>query len=194
MTMSTPADLARDAGAGSEKAMKLLLRSIAPKIAGTVRAVLGARHPDSDDAIQLALIGFVDALPAYRGDCDPSGYARVIATRAAIAMKKRQRASDSRRAADAEPDAMAAPAPSPSERASDDERRGRLAALVSDLPDEQAEPLYCKALLGWSLEEIATKTGAPVNTVRSRIRLAKERLRSRIESDPQLAELFDRAA
>ena len=34
--------------------------------------------------------------------------------------------------------------------------------------------------------------GAPINTVRSRLRLAKEALRSRIESDPALAELGER--
>jgi RNA polymerase sigma-70 factor (ECF subfamily) len=43
-------------------------------------------------------------------------------------------------------------------------------------------------MLGWSLEEIAQTSGAPVNTVRSRLRLAKEALRRKIVADPVLAE------
>jgi DNA-directed RNA polymerase specialized sigma24 family protein len=39
-------------------------------------------------------------------------------------------------------------------------------------------------VLGWSLEEIAQQSGAPINTIRSRIRLAKDALRRRIEASP----------
>ena len=44
--------------------------------------------------------------------------------------------------------------------------------------------------LGHSIEEVAAAVGAPGNTVRSRIRLAKEALRARIDGDPRLAELL----
>ena len=81
--------LARVAAAGDSAATTKLLRLLAPRLVGVVRAVLGASHPDVDDAAQQALIGFVQALPAYRGDCDPLGYGRVIAVRAAIAARKR---------------------------------------------------------------------------------------------------------
>jgi RNA polymerase sigma-70 factor (ECF subfamily) len=40
------------------------------------------------------------------------------------------------------------------------------------------------------MQEVADATGAPINTVRSRVRLAKEALRRRIEEDPTLAELL----
>jgi RNA polymerase sigma-70 factor (ECF subfamily) len=37
------------------------------------------------------------------------------------------------------------------------------------------------------MEEVAEATGVPLNTVRSRLRLAKEALRRRILEDPALA-------
>jgi RNA polymerase sigma-70 factor (ECF subfamily) len=40
------------------------------------------------------------------------------------------------------------------------------------------------------MQEVADATGAPVNTVRSRLRLAKEALRRRIEEDPALIEVL----
>jgi DNA-directed RNA polymerase specialized sigma24 family protein len=65
-------------------------------------------------------------------------------------------------------------------------------ALLDDLPEEQAEALALRFMLGWSLIEISEASGAPVNTVRSRLRLAKEALRRRVEADAALADEFDR--
>ena len=66
-------ELAKLAAGGDSVATGKLLRAMAPKLVGVVRAVLGGNHPDLDDAIQQTLIGFVQALPAFRGDCDPLG-------------------------------------------------------------------------------------------------------------------------
>ena len=68
-------------------------------------------------------------------------------------------------------------------------RRELLRELLEELPEEQAEALTLRVIMGWSLEEVASASGAPVNTVRSRVRLAKEALRARIEAKPALAEL-----
>lgn len=62
--------------------------------------------------------------------------------------------------------------------------------LLDDLPDEQAETIALRVLLDYSLEETATTMGVPVNTVRSRIRLAREALRRRIDADPETLELL----
>src|SRR5438067_4585894 len=83
--------LARLASSGDRIATSKLLRLLAPRISRVVRAVLGAHHPDVDDAFQLSLIGFVQALPAFRGECDPAGYATTIAVRTALATRRRAR-------------------------------------------------------------------------------------------------------
>ena len=48
--------------------------------------------------------------------------------------------------------------------------------------------------LGYSLDEVATTTATPLNTVKSRLRLAKRALRRRIESDPLLVEELEVAS
>lgn len=63
-----------------------------------------------------------------------------------------------------------------------------LRSLLDEIPTEQAEALTMRVVLGWSLDEIAQASRAPMNTVRSRLRLAKEALRKKIESNPALAE------
>ena len=67
-------------------------------------------------------------------------------------------------------------------------RKEILRSLLEDIPEEQAEALAMRAVLGWSIEEIAVACGAPINTIRSRLRLAKEALRRKIESAPGIAD------
>ena len=63
---------------------------------------------------------------------------------------------------------------SPEEEACAAHRRETLRALVGGLPELQAETFALRVALGYSLQEVAETTGVPLNTVRSRLRLAKE--------------------
>lgn len=183
--------LARQAAAGDKVATSELLRLLSPRLARVVRAVLGAGHAEVDDAFQLTLIGLVQALPAFRGESDPAGYATTIAVRTALAARRRSRA---RAHDELEAEAFACRGPSPSEDAEAGRRKEMLRELLSALPPEQGETLAMRVVLGWSLEEIAAQTSAPVNTVRSRLRLAKEALKRRIERDPAMAEMLEARA
>jgi RNA polymerase sigma-70 factor (ECF subfamily) len=183
--------LARNAAAGDSAAMSRLLRTVAPKLVVVVKAVLGATHPDLDDAVQQTLIGFVQGLPAFRGDCDPIGYGRVIAVRTAVAARKRARARDARNVDAADADALPTTGPSPHSEADATRRKETIRDLLAELPSEQGEAFAMRIVLGFSLEEIASQSGSPLNTVRSRLRLAKERLKVRIENDPVLLEKLE---
>ena len=72
-----------------------------------------------------------------------------------------------------------------------EKRRVAIRELLSTLPENQAETLALRVVLGMSLAEVATATNVPLNTVRSRIRLAREALMSKIEANPTLLELLD---
>ena len=69
-------------------------------------------------------------------------------------------------------------------------RRTELAKLIAELPEVQAQALVLRALFGSSLAEVASGTGTSINTVRTRVRLARQRLRTRIAGDATLRELF----
>ncbi|MDB4983304.1 MAG: polymerase sigma factor RpoE, partial [Myxococcales bacterium] len=55
----------------------------------------------------------------------------------------------------------------------------------------QAEALALRAVTGMSIEKIAEVSDCPANTVRSRLRLAKEALRRRIAADPRMRECLE---
>jgi RNA polymerase sigma-70 factor (ECF subfamily) len=151
--------------------------------------VLGAGHASLDDVLQQALIAVQHALPAFRGECHPGGYASRIALRIALRARRRHKLDLARRDAFARLDPGPPQPHAPVAEAEAEQRRRLLRDLLDELPEEQADALALRVMLGWSLEEVASATGAPLNTVRSRVRLAKEALRRRIESAPELAEL-----
>jgi RNA polymerase sigma factor (sigma-70 family) len=179
--------LARRAAGGDDAATREFLDHMWPAIRRVVAGVLGAGHADVDDVVQQSFMALVRALPAFRGECHAAGYASRIALHVALRARRRARIERTRREnlalfPDEEPRV-----PSPSDEAASEERKRLLRDLLEDLPEEQADALGLRVVLGWSLEEVANATGAPVNTVRSRVRLAKEALRRRLEALPHLA-------
>src|ERR1035438_1802064 len=180
--------LARAAAAGDGAATGQLLRAVAPRLGRIVRAGRGGGPPDLDDAVQQSLIALVQALPAFRGDCEPIGYATIIAVRTAVATRKRSRTDQSRREDGVDADLMAGSNAPAGEEVAGNHRKAMLRDLIDTLPVEQAEALAMRMCLGWSIKDIATHSGAPLNTVRSRLRLAKEALKSRIEEDADLVD------
>jgi RNA polymerase sigma-70 factor (ECF subfamily) len=179
-------ELARAAASGDVVATRKLLEAVAPKMMRVVQIVMGPGHPDVDDVMQQSLIALVQAMPAFRGECAPSSYASRIAVRTAVAAKKRFRARESKRDHGVDADRLASGRATPSEEVGAQRRKQIVRDLLAEIPDEQADSMALRFVLGWSLEEVARATGAPVNTVRSRLRLAKAALKKRIEADPAL--------
>jgi RNA polymerase sigma-70 factor, ECF subfamily len=183
--------LARLAATGDRAATGQLLRVLSPRLYRVIRAVLGGTHPDLDDVLQQSLIGFVQALPAFRGECDPLGYATIIAVRTAVAARKRAHIEQHRRGEPPDAESTAGPGSSPGDEVAVQRRKDILRDLLSELPIEQGEALAMRVVLGWSLKEIADYGHVPLNTVRSRLRLAKEALRRKIEADINLLDALE---
>jgi RNA polymerase sigma-70 factor (ECF subfamily) len=183
-------ELVEAARAGDAEATAKLLAELAPPLLRAVRALLGPQHPDVDDLLQEVLVAIIDALPSFRGESTFLHFAIRIASRKATSTRGRSHAIVAwlERLYRGERALIVGPH-SPSEETLADRRRALLRTLLSELPDAQAEALVMRVALGYSLEEIAALTRTPLNTVRSRLRLAKEAARARIASDPRWAEL-----
>ena len=182
-------DLATRAASGDLAATQEFLAYVWPTLTRVAAGVLGARHADLDDAVQQSMIALVRALPAFRGECHPAGYASRITLRVALRVRRNVKRDVTRREALTELESDGDDALATNDDALGSRRRELLRELLEDLPEEQAEALTLRVVMGWSLEEVSRASGAPVNTVRSRVRLAKEALRARIEQQPTLAEL-----
>jgi RNA polymerase sigma-70 factor (ECF subfamily) len=74
-------------------------------------------------------------------------------------------------------DAFGTPAPTPLEDAQADEMRRVVASAVARLPAEQRQTVELAYFRGMSQTEIAEATGQPLGTVKTRARLALQKLR-----------------
>lgn len=71
--------------------------------------------------------------------------------------------------------------PTPHDEVSDRERRDRVRAALAQLPPDQSEVVTLSYIEGLSHSEIAERLGLPLGTVKSRMRLAYQKIREAVE-------------
>ncbi len=182
--------LASAATGGDVRAMRRLIEAVIPGIRPTIRLVLGNENAELPDVEQECLIALRDSLPRFRGESSLMQYARQVALRRALTARARWRRRERlvkkvkerlwERAlvyVDDDPLIVA-------------HRALVVRHLMKSLPPVQAQALTLRVLQGFSLGQIARATRSSVNTVRSRVRLAKEKLRQRILGQPAIHELL----
>jgi RNA polymerase sigma-70 factor (ECF subfamily) len=187
-------DLVAAAAGGSAPAARRVLERVGPPVHRVVRTVLGpsaARGALAEDVTQDALVAVVQALGSFRGECGFVHYACRIATRVAVAARRARATEAAAALALSLDDEAALEIPLSGDDPEAPRRRTLLRALLDELPEAQAETLVLRVMLGFSIAETAEATAVPPNTVRSRLRLAKEALLRRIEEDPSLAEMLE---
>jgi RNA polymerase sigma factor (sigma-70 family) len=168
--------LVREVVRGDPFATRQLLQAIAPSVRRICRGVLGREHPEIEDAIQDSLVDVVRALPQFRFEADVSHYVTKIALRRAIALRQRARARAQKHV---EMDSCAVLVTPFDEGL--EARASLLRNLLDELGEAQSTVLRLRLMLGHSMEEIASITGVSVNTVKTRLRLGKNRLREQLE-------------
>ncbi len=177
----------RAAMRGDESATRRLLTQLAPLVHRTCRGAMGREHVELPDVVQESLIEILRALPQFRFEAEFSHYAVRIAIRRAIQARKRRRGLLERFVLFARPfDERACPEGTPCDHVDADERRQLLRTLLAQLPRQQSETIVLKAVLGYSVDEVASIAGVSRNTVKTRLRLARQALRRQILADPRL--------
>jgi RNA polymerase sigma factor (sigma-70 family) len=185
--------LVRRVLAGDRKATRSLLGAVGPAMLRAIRKVLARSTHEVEDVAQEAMEALIAALPSFRGECPVLHFARRVAVLTALANRRRL---DLRAqwAADApEPLVLegVAGGHSPAEALFLRGRRQALEALLDELPAPQAEVLVLHVALGFTIDEIAAAASRPAETIRSRLRLAKQALRDRIQASPELSEILE---
>jgi len=184
--------LARRAGARDKDAMRRLIVAVGPAMLRVIRKVVGRDVADAEDILQDASEGFLTGIGSFRGQCTVLHFACRVAVFSALAWRRRFAFRTARIVVDAEIEAWpAADGLSPAELAIAARRRETLEVLLDELPPPQAEVLILHCALDLTVDEIAAAIGRPVETVRSRLRLAKRALRERIGESAELAEILE---
>lgn len=178
--------LGERAKAGERGAERTLLAALGPPMLKAVRGVLGVRSAEVEDVLQESFVGFLSALPRFRGECTTMHFACRVAVLTAMNARRRQHPVPL-----PDPDGVLVQdgTPSPAEVIDQERLRRILRELVGELPSAQAEVLAEHVILGYTTEETAGILGIPVNTVRSRLRRALSALRDRMQKNRHYFEL-----
>jgi len=184
--------LARKAGARDKDAMRRLIVAVGPAMLRVIRTVVGPQVADAEDALQDASEAFLSAISSFRGQCTVLHFACRVAVFSALGWRRRLVLRAARIADDSEIEEWAVEGgPSPAELVIAARRREALEQLLDELPPPQAEVLILHCALDFTVDETAAAMGRPVETVRSRLRLAKRALRERIGESAELAEILE---
>ena len=160
------------AQAGDQAALGALLAELLPRARNLIRYLVRGDH-EVDDIAQESLIAIVRGLSGFRGDGRLQSWADRIVARTTFAHLKRARKHSAVTDDHQQPEDLGVTEPL-------DERYAarRLAVrLLDQLPEEQRHVLVLHHVLGMTVPEIAKQIDTPAETVRSRMRLGKTKLR-----------------
>jgi RNA polymerase sigma-70 factor (ECF subfamily) len=158
------------AARGDRAAAEALCRELLPRVRNLVRYLLRG-DARVDDVTQEALIAVLRGLASFRGDGRFESWVDRVVARTAFAVIRRIRAETQpgdRAAVEGEPVGAGGEIYT---------MRRELVAALDRLPGEQRESLVLHFAVGMTVPEIAEAVAAPLETVRSRLRLGKAALR-----------------
>jgi RNA polymerase sigma-70 factor (ECF subfamily) len=175
-TAAAPDPRVAAAARGDRAAAQSLCAELLPRVRNLVRYLVRG-DSDVDDIAQDALIAVLRGLASFRGEGTFKSWVDRIVARTTFAHIKSTRAAGAQRSNEA-PELLAVPGEGQSDTYV---LRRQLAKMLDALPDEQRHVLVLHHAMGMTVPEIAEATGAPFETVRSRLRLGMASLRDAME-------------
>ena len=185
-------ELAQAVRRGDAQALRTFLATVVPHLLRVARRVLGPSHPFVEDVAHDAAYAVVAQLSEFRGEATILNFARRVTALTAMNMRRRDAAQKRARTRDArDPDTIQTEHADPEQSAASGSLVAILRELLDELPEAQGEAFALNVILGYTPQEIAELAHAPLETIRSRLRLAKLHLKERALAHPGLRDSLE---
>ncbi len=162
--------LAQRAAAGDQSALEPLCFLLLPRVRNLVRYLVRGDR-DVDDLTQDALVAILRGLGTYRGQGAFRSWADRVVSRSVFATRKRASLTL------VSTEVVEPVATGVSSRADAYSMRRQMVEQLDRLPPGQRHALVLHHVLGLTASEVAEELSVPLETVRSRLRLGRQRLR-----------------
>ncbi|MGQ0714166.1 MAG: sigma-70 family RNA polymerase sigma factor [Gemmatimonadaceae bacterium] len=177
--MAAETDIIRRMAAGDERALGELYDRWSASVYALVLRLLGDPE-DAEDVVEEVFWQAWRQAGRYQSERGQvSAWLMTIArSRGLDRLRSRRRRPETLLAEVTEDLPMSAP--DPLATAAGSERRARVLSALSELPSEQRQAVEMAYFDGLSQTEIAERTAQPLGTVKTRVRLAMQKLRERL--------------
>lgn len=160
---------------GDAQALRLLYDRLSPMAMALALRILGSRG-EAEEILQEAFLEVWRRAREYDPRRGAPGAWVTTIVRSRALDRVRARASATRTAVASAEQVIVPPAPSPLEDTERRVERERIVAALAALPSEQRGAIELAYYEGLSHSEIAARTGTPLGTVKTRIKLAVDKL------------------
>lgn len=172
--------LLKNARAGDEAALSLLIDAYAPKILRFARKLCGGAA-DAEDVMQQTWLTAVDHINDFRGDSQFASWLYAIARSHCIKLRTRGAAAHPAESLEQVEQVVAPPEhQAPDQLASKNQLEMALDVAISTLDYGQREVLLLRDVEGLSASEVAAALGLSVDAVKSRLHRARKALRDQL--------------
>lgn len=182
LTEMSDKELAGHAKAGSRNAFDELVRRSQTSLRAVVHKMTG-NNEDTSDVVQDAMLTAWNAIGRFKGDSSFSTWLhRIALNRAARLLKQKNRMAgpslDEEGVSEMTPELVTSLTTTPAEAAAAKEEQVEAAKLISRLPQDLRAVTALFDIQGLSHAQIASITGEPEGTVRSKLHRARKLLES----------------
>jgi RNA polymerase sigma-70 factor, ECF subfamily len=167
-------ELLPGATSGDRQALESLVTILLPRVRNLIRYLV-RRDADVDDLLQDSLLTVLSGLKSYRGEGAFTAWSDRVVVRYVFRQLRRFKKEPSR-SLDSVPfdsDTLVTDEPAPDSYL----HRRSLVAALDRLPFDQRHALVLHHVLDMTVPEISEQLSLPVETVRSRLRLAAQKIR-----------------
>lgn len=176
--------------AGDEDAAESLHDRLRPRVALTVRRLLGPGDADEDDCVQIAFVEIVRSVDQYRGESSLEHWASTIA--AHVVYKHIRRRKTERRVFEHGARTSDRPAPmSASRRVVVNDLVQRIRERLAGIDSEKIQTFLMHDVLGFDLREIAQITEVSVAAAQQRLVRGRREAHAELAADPELARVLE---
>jgi RNA polymerase sigma-70 factor, ECF subfamily len=160
---------------GTEQVLAEALRSLRPALTKRAFAII-RNQADVEDVVQESAARAWDARARLRPGSDPAPWLNTIVTRVAIDFARKER-----RRAEALPEELSAEDAPAEDRLVQSETLAAVSNAAARLRTGQRRVLFMHDFMGFTTQEIAHLDEVPYHTVRTRLRRARQSVRSQLQ-------------
>ncbi len=164
-----------------------LMSRLAPRVRHAVFLAIG-RDEEADDITHICLVEILENLQQYKGTGTLEAWAGRLSYRVIMRHLSRRRRTE--RTVSLVPEETGVSVLNPEQESAHRHLGRRLAHHLQKLPKERRMALVFRLIYQHSVAEVAEMTGAPINTVRDRIRVGLKELRQSILRDSGVREFL----